>query len=52
MDTKIITKEELAEHNNGTSTWISIHDRIYDCTKFLEEVGILTNFGYFGKFVL
>ena len=38
MATRIITKAELAEHNNGKSTWIAIHDKVYDCTKFLEEV--------------
>ena len=37
-DKRIITKAELEVHNNGKSTWISIHDRVYDCTKFLEEV--------------
>jgi cytochrome b involved in lipid metabolism len=34
---RIITKEELASHKDARSIWISIHDKIYDVTKFLEE---------------
>ena len=37
-ESRIITKKEMEENNNGKSCWISIHDRVYDCTKFLEEV--------------
>ncbi|XP_020370480.1 cytochrome b5 [Rhincodon typus] len=29
--------EELKQHSSGNSTWIHIHDKIYDVTKFLEE---------------
>lgn len=31
--------EEVQKHNNSQSTWIIIHHRIYDVTKFLDEVG-------------
>lgn len=31
--------EEVQKHNNSQSTWIIIHNRIYDVTKFLDEVG-------------
>ncbi|XP_057222632.1 cytochrome b5 [Malurus melanocephalus] len=29
--------EEVQKHNNSQSTWIIIHHRIYDVTKFLDE---------------
>ena len=32
------TVEQVAEHNNRQSTWLIIHDRVYDVQKFLEEV--------------
>ena len=35
---KIITKAELAQHKDAKSIWIAIHDKVYDITKFLEEV--------------
>ncbi|XP_042318502.1 cytochrome b5 isoform X2 [Sceloporus undulatus] len=31
------TLEEIQKHNHSQSTWIIIHNRIYDLTKFLEE---------------
>lgn len=31
--------EEVQKHNNSQSTWIILHHRIYDLTKFLDEVG-------------
>lgn len=31
--------DEVQKHNNSQSTWIIIHNRIYDVTKFLDEVG-------------
>ncbi|RMC15665.1 hypothetical protein DUI87_07867 [Hirundo rustica rustica] len=30
--------EEVQKHNNSQSTWIIIHNRIYDVTKFLDEL--------------
>ncbi len=38
MATKTITKEELQQHKDGKSCWIAVHDKVYDITKFLEEV--------------
>lgn len=32
--------EEVQKHNNSQSTWIIIHHRIYDVTKFLDEVRV------------
>ncbi|XP_060630966.1 cytochrome b5 [Anolis sagrei] len=31
------TLEEIQKHNHSQSTWIILHNRIYDLTKFLEE---------------
>uniref|UniRef100_A0A098M0U6 Cytochrome b5 n=1 Tax=Hypsiglena sp. JMG-2014 TaxID=1550645 RepID=A0A098M0U6_9SAUR len=31
------TLEEVKKHNHSQSTWIIIHRRIYDLSKFLEE---------------
>ena len=28
----------MKEHNDGKSTWLVIHDKVYDVTSFLEEV--------------
>lgn len=35
---KIYTLEEIKSHNDGRSCWLVIHDKVYDVTKFLEEV--------------
>ncbi|XP_072452103.1 cytochrome b5 type B isoform X2 [Chiloscyllium punctatum] len=32
-----ITMEEVKTHNSSKSTWLVIHDKVYDVTKFLEE---------------
>ncbi|RWS25604.1 cytochrome b5-like protein [Leptotrombidium deliense] len=37
-DSKTFTKEEVAKHKNKESTYLIIHDKVYDVTKFLEEV--------------
>lgn len=29
---------DIAKHNSNQSTWIVIHNNIYDVTKFLNEV--------------
>ncbi|KAK6185566.1 cytochrome b5 [Patella vulgata] len=34
---KVYRLEEIAKHNNSKSTWLIIHDEVYDVTKFLEE---------------
>jgi len=31
------TLEDVAQHNEKKSTWLVIHDLVYDVTKFLEE---------------
>lgn len=35
--TKIITLEELSQHKNQSSCWVSIHNKVYDVTNFLDE---------------
>jgi cytochrome b involved in lipid metabolism len=30
--------EEVAQHNSAESLWIVVQDKIYDVTKFMEEV--------------
>merc|ERR550537_1895244 len=42
-----ITKEEVATHNNKSSCWVILHDRVLDVTDFLKdhpggELAILT----------
>ena len=37
-DKNIYNLEEIKEHNDGRASWIVLHDKVYDVTKFLEEV--------------
>ena len=30
--------EEIAMHNTSESLWLVVHDKVYDVTKFMEEV--------------
>ena len=32
---------EVAEHKDKKSSWLIIHDQVYDVSKFLDEVSIL-----------
>jgi len=34
---KKFTKKEVADHKDKKSTWLIIHDNVYDVTEFLEE---------------
>jgi len=36
-DLKTYSLKEIAEHNGSLSSWILIHHKIYDVTKFLAE---------------
>ena len=40
---KVITLEEVQKHKSGKgedkSVWFVLHDKVYDVTKFLDEVG-------------
>ena len=40
MASDTITLEELKKHKDGKSCWVAIHDKVYDVTKFLEEVSL------------
>ncbi len=31
------TLEEISKHKSKSSCWLSIHGKVYDVTKFLEE---------------
>ena len=41
-DAKVVKLEEGKEHNKSKgedrSIWVVIHDKVYDITKFLDEV--------------
>ena len=43
-ETKIYKLSEVAEHNkskgDSKSIWVVIHDKVYDITKFMDEVKI------------
>lgn len=32
---------DIAKHNNNKSTWLVIHNNIYDVTEFLNEVSFI-----------
>jgi cytochrome b involved in lipid metabolism len=32
--------KEVEKHKDKNSTWLVIHDNVYDVTKFLEEVSL------------
>ncbi|KAM4841431.1 cytochrome b5 [Thomomys bottae] len=34
---KYYTLEEIAKHKTSKSTWVILHHKVYDLTKFLEE---------------
>lgn len=34
---KVIRLEEVRQHNSLKSSWVVIHNKVYDVTKFLEE---------------
>ncbi|XP_006913799.1 cytochrome b5 isoform X2 [Pteropus alecto] len=34
---KYYTLEEIRKHNHSKSTWVILHQKVYDLTKFLEE---------------
>ena len=35
---RTITLEEVKNHKGASSCWIIIHNKVYDVTKFLDEV--------------
>lgn len=35
---KYFTLEEIKVHNMSNDTWLVIHNKVYDITRFLEEV--------------
>ena len=39
---KTYTIEHLKEHGKRESLWMLLHDKVYDVTKFIDEVGCRT----------
>ena len=37
-ETKTYTLEEVKKHNQAGSSWLVIENKVYDVTKFLDEV--------------
>lgn len=35
---KVFRAEEVKEHKDAKSAWLIIHNRVYDVTKFIDEV--------------
>lgn len=35
---KYFTLDEIRAHSMSSDTWLVIHDKVYDITRFLEEV--------------
>jgi len=35
-DNRLITMEEIEQHNTEDDVWIVVNDRVYDCTEYLE----------------
>ena len=33
--------EEVGKHNHAESLWIVVHDKVYDVTEFMGEVGTI-----------
>eukprot|EP01094_Clydonella_sp_ATCC50884_P026688 TRINITY_DN7411_c0_g1_i1.p1 TRINITY_DN7411_c0_g1~~TRINITY_DN7411_c0_g1_i1.p1 ORF type:complete len:142 (-),score=63.21 TRINITY_DN7411_c0_g1_i1:48-473(-) len=34
---KVFTEEEVAKHNSPDDLWLVVHDKVYDCTSFMDE---------------
>ena len=41
MTPRIITLKELNQHNKSQDLWISIADKVYDCSVFADMVGYI-----------
>lgn len=39
-ENRVIRMSEVEQHNTGKSVWIVVHDKVYDVTKFLDEVSV------------
>lgn len=48
---KHISLDEVSDHDSYDDCWIIIYDRVYDVTKFLQQVSSLRNFRptYYGR---
>lgn len=41
-ETKLFSRAEVSKHSDNKSTWLIIHNSVYDVTKFLGEVCLFT----------
>lgn len=46
---KKYTMAEVKEHSSPTDVWTVIHDKVYDVTKFLNEVSLLDLYFFFAN---
>ena len=37
---KVFRADEVKAHKDAKSSWLIIHNRVYDVTKFLDEVSV------------
>ena len=40
-EVKLFSLAEVGKHNSNRSSWITIHNDVYDVTQFLNEVSLL-----------
>lgn len=36
-ESKALTYQDVAEHNTKKDCYIVVYDKVYDCTKFIDE---------------
>ena len=39
--------QDVAEHNTSSDIYMVVHDKVYDCTKFLDEHPYVVSFPHF-----
>jgi hypothetical protein len=42
--TKEFTMQDVAEHKTSSDIYMVVHDKVYDCTKFLDEHPYVVSF--------
>ena len=43
MATQEFTYQDVAEHNTKKDIYVVVHDKVYDCTKFVDEHPYVTS---------
>lgn len=36
-ESKVFTLSDVAEHNTKKDLWMVVHDKVYDCSSFVDE---------------